>query len=215
MRVTDLFTEEMIDEDIRKWMGGAVLGGAMLASPAGHPSDTVKHQGPPPSDVSVLAQTIWGEARSHGAAGMNAVGHVIKNRADAHKKMFGNGIKGVATKDRQFSCWNNGDPNQKKMAEIKEIAEHIRDQTSPDDRPFEEWYANLKGTGIYTEYEAWKKATQIARNILQGKSDDPTNGALFYHTTAVRPNWAKGVKPIGKVANHLFYRTAAQKPSRT
>jgi len=148
MRVDDLFPPEVIDEDIRKWMGGALAAGAIAASPLG----IANHQKNNPDvdfaknsiaqDVSVLAQTMWGEARSHGPLGMLAVGSVIKNRAESDRGLtFGHGIKGVALKSKQFSCWNPGDPNREKMKEMREIDQAIRTKTSPEaDTPFDEWF---------------------------------------------------------------------------
>lgn len=49
----------------------------------------------------VLAQTIYGEARGEDEYSWKAIGQVIKNRVDG----------GRVKADRQFSCWNEGDPN--------------------------------------------------------------------------------------------------------
>lgn len=202
MRVDDLFPPEIIDEDIRKMMGGAALGAAMLtATPASAPAEA-------PSSVSqkeatVLAQTIWGEARSHGEEGMRAVGHVVLNRAQSgHPRLFGSGVIGAATKDKQFSCWNPGDPNRDRMAHMTEIDQQIRSGLTPDGTPLQVWMK----TGEGQEYSAWIEAKRIARSILAGKSSDPTGGALFYHTTAVHPKWSARMTPIGQIANHIFYR---------
>jgi spore germination cell wall hydrolase CwlJ-like protein len=206
MRVNELFTDEMIDEDIRKTLGAAMLGGALLATPVGH--SVVKDQPAATSysrDVAVLTATIWGEARGHGAEGMNAVGHVIKNRVDAHKKMFGIGLPGVIKKDKQFSCWNSGDPNRAAIKDMANIWAMVRDRRAPDGRDFDEWFAEFKTSGSYRDFVAWQKANKIAREILSDKSPDPTNGAVYYHTTAVKPYWASEMVPVSKVANHIFY----------
>ena len=134
-------------------------------------------------DRMILALTMWGEARSHGEEGMRAVGHVIKNRADSGKRMFGGDeIADVAMKNKQFSAWNENDPNREAMLNISNLK-----KGSPD-------------------HVAWEKAYQIAGEILSGKSNDPTKGALFYHTTGVKPYWAKTMKPVTRYANHIFYK---------
>lgn len=131
----------------------------------------------------VLALTMWGEARNHGEDGMRAVGHVIKNRAEANMRKFGGGtIADVALKAKQFSAWNENDPNLEAMMNVKNLS-----KGSPD-------------------HKMWQKANQIADEILSGRSKDPTKGAVYYHTTSVKPYWAKKLKPIRKVANHVFYR---------
>ena len=68
-------------------------------------------------DISVMAGTLWGEARSEGEQGMIAVGNVIMNRVAA-KSWYGDHIKGVCLKEWQFSCWNDNDPNKQKILEL-------------------------------------------------------------------------------------------------
>ena len=203
MRVDDLFPPEVIDEDIRKMMGGAALGAAIMASPTTAKAPTEEPMAISQREAMVLAQTIWGEARGHGEEGMRAVGHVVVNRAESGKpRLFGDGIVGAATKDKQFSCWNPGDPNRDRMAHMAELDQQIRRGDTPDGTPYEVW----SKTGEGQEYRAWLDAKRIARSILAGKSNDPTGGALFYHTTAVHPKWSTRMTPIGQIANHIFYR---------
>jgi spore germination cell wall hydrolase CwlJ-like protein len=213
MRINELFTEEHLDEGIRKSLGAAVLGGALLATPVGQlANDQIKNSGPAPRDVAVLAQTIWAEARSHGVEGMNAVGHVIKNRVDADKGMFGHGLTGVVKKDKQFSCWNVGDPNRDRVKAMMDIETAIRNQESPvEGKDFNEWYAKFQQTRDFTDYKAWRNAFKVARDILDNRSKDPTNGAVYYHTTGVHPYWADKMIPVGQVASHIFYQLPQKK----
>ncbi len=60
------------------------------------------------------------------------------------------------------------------------------------------------------EAKAWKAAQKLAADVMSGRSEDPTNGALFYHTTEVSPGWAEGQKIIARVNNHVFYARAKQ-----
>lgn len=137
-------------------------------------------------EVFLMALTMWGEARSHGIEGMRAVGHVIMNRVHANRPdKFGTGIVGVVWKRKQFSCWNPGDPNRDAMREISQL---------PKDS---------------LEYKRWSQAKELAASIIRGRSQDPTDGALWYHTTGVNPIWAKAMNPIKKIASHLFYRKTA------
>jgi len=135
-------------------------------------------------DFIYLSLTIWGEARSTGEIGMRAVGHVIVNRANIGVQMYGGEtIRGVATKDRQFSCWNDDDPNRDKMLNIDSIIPE-----SPD--------------GV-----AWKVAQAVAVQILTGRSEDPTNGATMYHTARINPYWAddERTEEVSRIAGHVFY----------
>lgn len=135
-------------------------------------------------DFLYLSLTMWGEARSHGEMGMRAVGHVIMNRVAVDANMFGgNTISGVALKDRQFSCWNQGDPNRERMLNIDRI-----NPETPDGR-------------------AWQLAQAIAVQILMGNSEDPTSGATMYHAARVNPFWANDDRnqEVARIADHIFY----------
>ena len=60
----------------------------------------------------VLARTLWAEARSQGGEGMHAVANVILNRA-AQPGWWGRDIRSVCLAPKQFSCWNENDPQAK------------------------------------------------------------------------------------------------------
>lgn len=129
-------------------------------------------------EVRLLAATTWAEARSEGEDGMRAVAHVIVNRIGPR---FGENLATVIYTPMQFSAWNPGDPN--------------RPLAQNPDR-----YAR-GGESL----ETWEAAQRIAREVLERRSVDPTGGALFYHTRAVRPHWSGygvGKKTIGA---HIFY----------
>lgn len=64
--------------------------------------------------VDILARTVWGEARSDGRPGMEAVACVVLNRAH-NPRWWGHDILSVCLDPWQFSCWNEGDPNLPKM----------------------------------------------------------------------------------------------------
>lgn len=53
----------------------------------------------------------------------------------------------------------------------------------------------------------YETAAQIIDRVFSGQSVDPTNGALFYHTPQVSPNWAGEVNQYGttQIGNHIFY----------
>lgn len=212
MRAKEFIIEDNIDEAMPKWAKGA-LGAAALAGAgvAGYnathqngPSVTVDIQKENP-DLNVLAQTIWGEARQEGTKGMLAVGNVIKNRAEANKSMFGQGIKGVALKPKQFSCWNEGDPNREKLKDILQYDKIISLRKSPTGEPFNEWFQKFKNTGEYLEYKSYLKAKEIAKQILDGSAPDPTKGAVYYHTTDVKPVWRTKLDQVAQYGNHIFY----------
>ena len=63
-------------------------------------------------DIEIMAKTIYGEARGeykkYGEKSLEAVGHVIMNRANNYKSS----IEAICLQPWQFSCWNKKDPNR-------------------------------------------------------------------------------------------------------
>ncbi|MFV0626348.1 MAG: cell wall hydrolase [Alphaproteobacteria bacterium] len=128
----------------------------------------------------VLARTIYGEARGEDLEGKKAIACVILNRvrlAKQNKKYvwWGSTIKEVCIKPWQFSCWNENDPNSKKIKAIKESDPTFRD------------------------------CLIVAENAVNGLLQDTTNGATHYHTKKIMPKWARVKKPCAEIGNHLFY----------
>ncbi|MCL6284373.1 cell wall hydrolase [Ruegeria sp. 2012CJ41-6] len=59
---------------------------------------------------------------------------------------------------------------------------------------------------VIAEKQAYQRATKIARAAIDGISEDLTDGATHYHTTAVNPKWSRVYKRTAKIGVHLFYR---------
>jgi len=143
-----------------------------------------------PSDVDVLARTIFGEARGEGIPGMEAVASVIMNRFDVCQQHpgfwwgtaealsgFKSGTVGqICLKPFQFSCWNKNDPNREKLLSIK-------------------------GDNF-----VFKMAMDIADQAIHRQLKDPTHGATHYRTKLVDPKWDDGERPVARIGNHVFFR---------
>ena len=129
--------------------------------------------------VDVLARTLWGEARSEGSIGMQAVACVIVNRVNYAKGhdgyWWGNTIVQVCQKPYQFSCWNKDDPNYRKLLQV-------------DD------------SDLY-----FVTARRIARRAVLATLSDPTDGSTHYHVSGIYPYWTKGEKPVAVIGRHIFY----------
>jgi hypothetical protein len=69
-------------------------------------------------DLSVMARTVFGEARGEPYQGRLAVAHVILNRVRAGG-WFGASVSEVCLKRWQFSCWNPGDPNRARLFQVE------------------------------------------------------------------------------------------------
>lgn len=45
----------------------------------------------------------------------------------------------------------------------------------------------------------------LAREVLRGKYDDPTNGSLWYHAKGVTPEWRRDFVQGPTIGDHIFY----------
>ena len=65
--------------------------------------------------------------------------------------------------------------------------------------------------------KAWEYVRAVARQVYLGFSEDPTEGALWYHADSVMPSWGKVLPRGPRIGQHLFYvpeDPAAQQTTR-
>ena len=153
------------------------------ASPA--PVPRPKPQGLISEDQDIMARTIYGEARSEGRAGMEAVASVIMNRVRSRR--FPSSAKAVCLQPYQFSAWNSNDPQRPIMLAL--------DPANPN--------------ALFAE------CLEVAGNALAGRLADSTNGADHYWAEYIAtPYWAKpDVSPklqhTAKIGRHIFVKGVA------
>ena len=80
--------------------------------------------GAEPSQRDVVAMTILGEARGEGKAGMYAVACVISQRAINRNKTAKQVCLQKGKRIWQFSCWDERDPNRKKLPTLLKTHQH-------------------------------------------------------------------------------------------
>jgi spore germination cell wall hydrolase CwlJ-like protein len=56
--------------------------------------------------------------------------------------------------------------------------------------------------------QALRESLSLAHAIYKGCVPDPTLGALWFHTTRVKPAWSKTSGPGRRIGRHVFYRGA-------
>lgn len=128
-------------------------------------------------DLQIAARTLWAEARGEPEDGQRAVAHVIVNRLRSNR--WGPTLASVCVWDRQFSSWNNTDPNRTMLVSLSE--------NDPAVVTF----------GRYVE------------EALSRVDPDPTQGALNYYAISIpEPAWAAG-KSFTQIGNHRFVRGVA------
>jgi spore germination cell wall hydrolase CwlJ-like protein len=129
------------------------------------------------SDLQCLAENIYFEARGEPLDGQYAVAEVTLNRTRA--QYFPHTICSVVHEMR----WN---PNRRRF--VADFSWTELGALSADDGP------------------AWKRAMEVASAAYDDLRDPIVPGALFYHSTRVRPGWARTRTAIATIGNHVFYR---------
>lgn len=133
--------------------------------------------------LTLLTMCVWGEARNQPHAGKVAVACVVRNRV-IQSPRFGDGWKGVLLKPKQFSCFNPGDPNAKKVLE-------------PDQ---------------YSTLGIWNECAEAAYGVFKGEVPDNTAGACWYFTVKKPkgarvwpPKWSHELAKRCVIGDHVFY----------
>lgn len=57
-----------------------------------------------------------------------------------------------------------------------------------------------------SEGGAYQVALSVADDVLSGRAPKVTNGAMYFHTPAVKPSWSKRFKRTNRIGSHIFYR---------
>ena len=66
---------------------------------------------------------------------------------------------------------------------------------------------------VIAEPRAYDQVGKIARAVLDGKVPALTDGATYYHTTAVKPRWSRVFTRTAQIGVHLFYRDGVRTAS--
>jgi len=46
----------------------------------------------------------------------------------------------------------------------------------------------------------------VAEAVYYGREAPVLDGAMFFHATYIKPDWAKTKKPLARIGGHIFYR---------
>ena len=139
--------------------------------------EEVKRNNRRESDLQCLAENVYFEARGEPMDGQYAVAEVTLNRTRAEH--FPHTICAVVHEMR----WDAG-----RKRYVADFSWTELGGLSPDDVP------------------SWKRAMAVASSAYDDAHDPIVPGALFYHSTSVRPGWARGRTALATIGNHVFYR---------
>ena len=138
---------------------------------------------------TVVALTLWAEARGQGVTGLAAVAWVIKRRVERRRLNY----QHACLDPWQFSCWNaTEDANTRALGRMT----HAVLAAQPIDDP------------------SWPTCLRIADGVIAGVLPDPVFGADHYLTTALFqsakcPGWAKDLTVASVVGAHTFLKERA------
>jgi spore germination cell wall hydrolase CwlJ-like protein len=54
--------------------------------------------------------------------------------------------------------------------------------------------------------EEWQRAWRVAEAVYYGKEIPKLQGALHFHATYIKPDWAKSRQRVARIGKHVFYR---------
>lgn len=128
-------------------------------------------------DRQIIASVLVLEAASDGLEGMTAVLNVIANRADRDPHR----MLREAVRPKQFSAINSA-----------------TGQRQPD---YSRVMARAQRDPMYA------RAIRLVLQFEEGRIEDNTNGATFYHHVRLRsPHWAHHKVYLGTIGSHHFFR---------
>ncbi len=54
--------------------------------------------------------------------------------------------------------------------------------------------------------EDWLRAWEVAEAVYYEREAPVLEGAMFFHATYIKPDWAKGKRPLARIGGHVFYK---------
>jgi spore germination cell wall hydrolase CwlJ-like protein len=129
------------------------------------------------NNLDCLARNVYFEARGEPVAGMYAVAEVTMNRKAS--RLYPVSVCGVVYQQ-------NWDPLRGRFV----------------------------GAFSWTEFnslpapsgEAWERAVQVAEAVYFRRVPPTLQGALHFHATHIKPEWAKERRQVARIGRHVFYR---------
>ena len=127
--------------------------------------------------LACLARNVYFEARGEPIAGQFAVAEVTMNRKGS--RLFPRTVCEVVYQQ----TW---DPLRKRMigafswTEFKKLPEPAGDE--------------------------WQRAQQVAEAVYYNRYTPQLQGALYFHASYIRPDWAKEKRRVARIGRHVFYK---------
>lgn len=144
-----------------------------------------------------MAMNIYHEARGDNLAGKYAVADVVINRVESTR--YPNTVCDVVMQGPVRESWKTKqDPNlpdsERKYNPIRNMCQFSWWCDGRDDTPY--------------NMDLWREAQEIAYMIfVLGNYRGIAEGATHYHATYVNPTWNRKMQHVGRIGEHLFFRS--------
>ena len=135
-------------------------------------------------DIFCLAQNIYFESANQPLAGKIAVAQVVQNRVE--HPSYPDTICDVVYDAKMRVNWKGLSVPALNKCQFS-------------------WYCDGKSDAP-VDSTTWLLSLHIARDVLQGKYGDITEGSSHYHSTSVHPYWADSLTEVVTVDQHIFYK---------
>ena len=129
------------------------------------------------ASLACLARNVYFEARGEPVAGQFAVAEVTMNRKAS--RLFPRTVCEVVYQ-------KNWDPIRK-----REVAAFSWTEFNKLPEP---------------AGEDWQRAQRVAKAVYYNHYTPQLQGALYFHATYIRPEWAKEKRRVARIGRHVFYR---------
>ena len=138
----------------------------------------------PNNEIYCLAQNIYFEAGNQPLAGKVAVSQVVINRVE--HPSYPDNICDVVYQAKLRVNWKN------EFVPIKNQCQFS-------------WFCDGKSDDP-VDSQTWLLSMHIARDVVQQKYGDITEGSTHYHSDKVDPYWASSLNRTVVINNHIFYK---------
>lgn len=139
-------------------------------------------------DFECLVKNAYYEARGEGVKGMEAVTAVAMNRMK---------------RDNETACAVIMKPKQWSWTLTHRLEHYVTDQRGLAVATRAVHSRFVAGDAVFRRHGLGHVSGKI---VQTDRSESSLLSATHYHATYVKPYWAKHMKKLGRVGNHIFYK---------
>jgi len=151
------------------------------------------------AELECMTLNIYREANNQSMAGQIAVARVVLNRVQDRR--YPGTTCDVIYDGPMKESWKTA--NDPELAQDERVFYPVRNKCQFS------WYCDGKADDVVIREDniKWKLAQEVAYQVLAfNKWSGMIEGATHYHATYVNPTWARQLRLVAKIDDHIFYR---------